>query len=70
MQLNLLNGDTKHINSDKHSGHENLIRKTLEIENYCKESFLIPNDEPLRPWLGMNLELVNRWRIGSRKKCS
>jgi len=37
MQLNLLNGDTKHINSDKHSGYENLIMKTLEIENYNKE---------------------------------
>jgi len=29
---------------------------------------LIPNDEPLRPWLDMNLEPVNRWRIGNRKK--
>jgi len=24
---------------------------------------LIPNDEPLRPWLGMKLETVDGWRI-------
>jgi len=37
MQLNLLNRDTKHIYSDKHSRHENLIRNNLEIEKYIKE---------------------------------
>ena len=74
MQLNLLNRDTKHIYSDKHSRHENLIRNNLEIEKYIKElsswrpKLLIPNDEPLMPWLGMNVEPMNGWRIGSGKK--
>jgi len=37
MQLIQLNGDTKHINGDKHSRHENWITNKSEFEKYSKE---------------------------------